>query len=135
MINAERLMMIGGIAAFALTLAWVRRRDLREKYSLLWLACAACLLVCGLFPELLMTAAHWCRLSYPAAVLFVAVTMAYFFAFGVTVALTRYHRRHTRLLQMVALLEHRLARLEAVARLRVHSDVSIAEPLGGRKAA
>jgi hypothetical protein len=135
MINAERLMMVGGIAAFVLTLAWVRRRDLREKYSLLWIACAACLLICGLFPELLMKAAHWCRLSYPAAVLFVAVTMAYFFAFGVTVGLTRFHRRHTRLLQTVALLEHRLARLEAAGRLRIQSDVSLSGPFRSREAA
>jgi hypothetical protein len=135
MINAERLMMIGGIAAFVLTLAWVRRRELREKYSLLWLTCAGGLLVCGLFPTLLMTAAQWCRLSYPAAVLFVAVTLAYFFAFGVTVALTRYHRRHTRLLQTVALLEHRLTRLEAASRLRVHSEVSAAKAFPTRNAA
>jgi hypothetical protein len=135
MINAERLMLIGGIVAFVLTLAWVRRRDLREKYSLLWLAVAGCLLLCGLFPELLMTAAHWCRLSYPAAVLFVALTMGYCFAFSMTVALTRFHRRHTRLLQTVALLEHRLARLEAAGRLPVHSDVSVAAPFPTRKVA
>ncbi len=135
MINAERLMMLGGIAAFVLTLAWVRRRDLREKYSLLWIAFAGCLLVCGLFPQLLMTAAEWCRLSYPAAVLFVAVTMAYFFAFGVTVALTRYHRRHTRLLQMVALLEHRLARLEVEVDLPVRRGNPAAAPLPPREAA
>jgi len=135
MINAERLMMLGGIAAFVLTLAWVRRRDLREKYSLLWIAFAACLLVCGLFPELLMAAAHCCRLSYPATVLFVAVTMAYFFAFGMTVALTRYHRRHTRLLQTVALLEHRLARVEAIADLRVRHGTPMVAPFPPREAA
>jgi hypothetical protein len=111
--TAERLMMLGGVAAFVLTLIWVRSRDLREKYSLIWLGFASCLLVCGVFPEFIETAAEWCRLSYSAAVLFVAVTMAYFFAFGTTVALTRYHRRITRLLQTVALLEHRLAQLES----------------------
>jgi hypothetical protein len=121
--NAERLMMLGGIAAFALTLLWVRKRDLREKYSLLWLCCATCLLVCGLFPELIMTAAHWCKLSYSAAVLFVAVTMAYFFAFGTTVALTHCHRRITRLLQTTALLEHRLARLESTR--EIESDATV----------
>ena len=113
--NAERLMLIGGVTAFALTLARVRRRDLRETYSLLWLGCAACLLACGLFPGVIMRAAEWCKLSYPAAVLFVAVTMAYLFAFGTTVALTRSDRRTTRLIQTVALLEHRLAQLEAEA--------------------
>ena len=30
--NAELLMLIGGIVAFVLTLHWVRNRELREKY-------------------------------------------------------------------------------------------------------
>ncbi len=125
--TAELLMMVGGVAAFVLTLAWVRRRDLREKYSLLWTACAAGLLVCGLFPGILETAAERCHLSYPAAVLFVAVTVVYVFAFGITVALTRYHRRTTRLVQTVALLEHRLAGVEAACGLAVTAQPRAAE--------
>ena len=33
MINAEFLMLIGGIGAFLMTLYWVRVRELRERYA------------------------------------------------------------------------------------------------------
>lgn len=112
--SAELLMQAGGISAFLLTLYWVRSRDLREKYAVLWMLVASVLLVCGLFPEALMAVARFAHLSYAAAVLFVALTVIYTFAFAVSVSLTHEHRRNVRLTQEVALLEHRVRQLEAV---------------------
>ena len=40
MITAERLMLVGGVAVFLLTISWVRTRELREKYGLMWLGAA-----------------------------------------------------------------------------------------------
>jgi hypothetical protein len=113
--NAETLMTTGGVLAFVITLYWVRRRELREKYAVGWVALASLLLVVGLFPDLLMMFADRAHLSYPAAVLFVALTLIYLFAFAVSVALTTQYRRNVRLTQEVALLEERLRRLEATA--------------------
>ena len=110
--NAERLMLLGGLAAFALTVSWVRRRSLREKYAVTWLGVATLLLLCGLFPEGIERLAEGARLSYPAAVLFVALAAVYLFAFGVSVSLSRMHRRNILLTQELALLEERLRRLE-----------------------
>ena len=110
--NAELFMLIGGVFSFVLTLHWVRSRDLREKYAVGWLGLAVILLFCGLFPRLLMSMADASRLSYPAAVLFVALTFVYGFSFSVSVSMTRQHRTTNRLLQKVALLEERLARVE-----------------------
>jgi hypothetical protein len=112
MINAETLMLIGGCAAFVLTIYWVRSRDLREKYAIVWMAVAGLLLLCGLFPGLLMGLATASRLSYPAAVLFIALGVMYVFSFTVSVSLTRQHRQNVRLTQELALLESRLRRLE-----------------------
>ena len=38
MINAEFLMLLGGVGAFVMTLYWVRVRELRERYAIGWLA-------------------------------------------------------------------------------------------------
>lgn len=110
--SAEMLMLVGGILSFLLTLHWVRSRSLREKYAVSWLAVAFLLLLCGLFPRILMAWAETYHLSYPAAVLFVALAVIYSFAFSVSVSLTRHYRHNTRLTQEIAILEHRVRTLE-----------------------
>jgi hypothetical protein len=110
--NAELLMLIGGVGAFVLTIYWVRNRTLREKYAVGWIAVATLLLLLGLFPGIIMTFADASRLSYPSAVLFIALAMIYAYAFFASVSLSRQYRRSARLAQELALLEHRLRRLE-----------------------
>ena len=112
MINAEFLMLLGGVGAFVMTLYWVRVRELRERYAIGWLAVATLMLLTGLFPEVLMKIAREARLSYPALVLFVALGLIYMNSFFVSVALTRHYRWNVRLTQQMALLEERLRRLE-----------------------
>ena len=111
--SAERLMLLGGIAAFLLTVYWVRSRQLRERYAIGWLLVATLLLLCGIVPGLIMVGAEAAHLSYPSAVFFIALAAMYFFSFFVTVSLTRQHRRNMRLLQETALLKQRLQALEA----------------------
>ena len=110
--NAPTLMLVGGIVAFLVTVHWVRSRDLRERYAIGWLTLAALLLICGLFPGLIMHGAKYAHLSYASAVLFVSLTAIYCFALFVSVALTHQHRRNVRLLQEVAILNQRLRVLE-----------------------
>jgi Uncharacterized conserved protein (DUF2304) len=112
MINAEFLMLLGGIGAFVMTLYWVRVRELRERYAIAWLAVATLLLFTGLFPDALKGIAEWAHLSYPALVLFVALGLIYLNSFFVSVSLTRHYRWNVRLTQQLALLEERLRRLE-----------------------
>jgi len=111
--NAELLMLLGGVTAFCLTIYWVRSRELREKYALLWILAAVVLLLVGLFPDVLKRLAEACHLSYPAAVLLIALAAIYVFSFTVSVSLSHQYRRNVRLTQELALLKHRLARLEA----------------------
>jgi hypothetical protein len=113
MMTAERLMLIGGIASFVLTLSWVRNRDLREKYAVGWMALAFFLLLLGLFPELIMKFAESARLGYASAVLFLSLGIIYMFSFFLSVALTRQYRTQVRLTQEVAILEEKLRQLEA----------------------
>ena len=111
--TAESLMLVGGVSAFALTIHWVRNRDLRERYAIGWLAVATLLLLCGLFPQIVIRMADAAHLTYAAAVLFAALTIIYAFSFFVSVALTHNHRRTVRLLQELAILRNRLETLEA----------------------
>jgi len=106
--TAETLMLIGGLAAFVLTAYWVRSRELRERYAVGWMFVATGLLVCGIFPQIIMGFANSTRLSYPAAVLFIALTAMYIFCFLMTVAMTRQHRCTVRLLQETAILKTQL---------------------------
>jgi hypothetical protein len=110
--NAEFMMLLGGTSAFILNISWVRARELREKYALGWILMASALLVCGLYPRLIMVFAEAARLGYSSAVLWVALTAIYGYSFAVSVALSRLHRRSIRLMQEMALLEQRLRRLE-----------------------
>jgi len=111
-VNAELLMLLGGLCAFVLTVYWVRSRDLREKYAVLWLVAASLLLLCGLFPGVIMGFAGAAHLSYAAAVLFVSLAAIYIFSFAVSVALSRQYWRNIRLTQEIALLERRLRTME-----------------------
>jgi len=115
MLTAERLMLLGGVAAFLLTVYWVRSRRLRERYAIGWMFLATVLLICGVFPSIIMRFAETAKLAYPSAVLFVSLGAIYSFSFFVTVSLTRQHHQSTRLLQEIALLKHRLAELETAA--------------------
>jgi hypothetical protein len=77
---------------------------------------ATVLLICGIFPGIIMHLAEFARLSYPSAVLFISLGAMYCFSFFVTVSLTRQHRRNVRLLQELALLKGRLEELERPGR-------------------
>ncbi len=110
--NAETLMLIGGVAAFFLTLYWVRSRALREKYAVLWICVAFVPLLCGVFPDLIKTIARSSGLAYPSAVLFISLAAIYVFSFSVSVSLTRQYRSNIRLTQELALMEQRVRALE-----------------------
>src|SRR6516164_9201826 len=104
--TAELLMLIGGVSAFLLTVYWVRSHDLLEKYAVAWIGVAVLLLFCGLFPRLIESLADASRLSYPAAVLFVALAVMYIYSFSISISLTRQYRNTVRLTQAVGILEH-----------------------------
>ncbi len=110
-LNAESMMLIGSAIAFLVTLKWVRSREMREKYAVLWLAVGTLLLFCGLFPKTLMRFADQAQLSYPSAVLFVALAIIYMFSLSVSLSLSRQHRITTRLLQEIAILKYDLEKL------------------------
>ncbi len=121
--NAPTLMLVGGVVAFLVTIHWVRNRDMRERYAIGWLFMAAILLLCGLFPSVIMRWAHFAHLSYSSAVLVVSLTAIYCFSLFVSVALTHQYRRNVRLMQELAILSQRLERLHNAAKANPADEV------------
>ncbi|WP_459557651.1 DUF2304 domain-containing protein [Lacunimicrobium album] len=113
--NAETMMLIGSAIAFLTTLRWVRSREMREKYAVMWLLVGGLLLFCGLFPQVIMRFADQAQLSYPSAVLFIALAIIYLFSLSVSLSLSRQHRISTRLLQEIAILKYDLEQLRAAS--------------------
>jgi hypothetical protein len=125
--NAEMMMFVGGVGAFVLTVYWVWSRALRERYASGWLLMAFVLLVCGMFPSLIMRIADAARLSYPSAVLFISLAAIYFFSFFVTVSLTRQYRRNVRVMQETAILKERVEELERLAAAGTPSQMTVGQ--------
>ena len=112
MIRAEDIMFYSGIAAVLTVLYWVRKRELREKFALGWLAVGFTLLICGISPTILMETAHRLTMSYAALVAFITAGALFLFAFFATVSISRQYRRNIRLTQEIALLKERVDRIE-----------------------
>lgn len=71
-IKPHLLMSVLSIASLVFILRLVRRRQLRAKYSLMWLPLGAVFVVLGVAPGLLDWAAGAVGIYYPPAMLFLA---------------------------------------------------------------
>lgn len=111
-LRAEHYIMTGGISAFLFAFYWVRRRELRVKYALTWLGIGSFLLISGLFPSIIMDTANRLNFSYAGFVSFVTAALLFFFAFSVSISLSRQYRRNIRLTQEIAMIEQRIGLLE-----------------------
>ncbi|MFO7694842.1 MAG: DUF2304 domain-containing protein [Vicinamibacterales bacterium] len=91
----------------------VRRRKLTEEYSIIWILCAAALLVLSLWRDILHVTARWLGVYYPPAVLllvlifFVFVASLYF-----SVVISGQRRQIENLVEEIALLDQRLREAE-----------------------
>lgn len=110
--TAEIIMFVGSITYFLLTLYWVRKRVLREKYAVCWMVSSVFVLVLGVFPDIVKNLSEFCGLSYPAFILLLNLIVFYLFAFGVSIVNSKQHAKLVRLTQELGLLEERVAELE-----------------------
>src|SRR4029078_5193653 len=102
----------------------VRRAQLTEEYSFIWIACAIALLVLSLWRNLLDLAASALGVHYPPALLLLAVT---FFVVIVSlyfsVIVSRHRKQIERLVQEVALLDAEVRTLRDSSRAVTADDV------------
>jgi hypothetical protein len=115
--------MIVGLAASVLTLLLVlelvRRRRLREEYSLLWLATALVLIVLSLSRPLLDVLADLVGIFYPPSALFlVAMAFVLLILLHFSTVLTRLAQQNKETAQQIALLRWQLEQAQAVLAAR-----------------
>ena len=102
--------MIGSIGALLFILEMVRRRRLREEYSLLWLATGIVLLVLSVSRPLLDVLASAIGIFYPPSALFVvAVMFVLLILLHFSMVITRLTQENKQTAQQLAILRRELA--------------------------
>jgi len=105
--------LVAGIGTFIFVLELVRRRRLKEEYSLLWLATAVALIVLSLSRPILDTLASAVGIIYPPSALFlVAVIFVLFILLHFSVVLTRLTQENKENAQQLALLRWQIEQLQ-----------------------
>lgn len=100
------------VVLFGLVLELVRREYLKERYALLWLATSTAGLVIGVFPSLIVRFAEFFRFQMITTLFVVSFLYVLGIILAFSVIISRLSERNRRLAQEVALLGHRLDRLE-----------------------
>ena len=105
--------LVAGIGTFIFVLELVRRRRLKEEYSLLWLATAAALIILSLSRPTLDTLASAVGIIYPPSALFlVAVIFVLFILLHYSVVLTRLTQENKENAQQLALLRWQIEQMQ-----------------------
>ncbi len=105
--------LVAGIGAFIFVLELVRRRRLKEEYSLLWLATAVVLIILSLSRPLLDTLASAVGIIYPPSALFlVAMIFVLFILLHYSIVLTRLTQENKENAQQLALLRWQMEQMQ-----------------------
>ena len=100
------------VLALLVVLELVRRRRLREEYSLLWLATAVVMLVVGVWRELLYSLSAAVGIHYPPNLLFLlAALFLLFIQLYLSTVITKLTQENKEIAQQVALLRYEVERL------------------------
>ncbi len=100
------------VALFALVIELVRREYLKERYALLWLGTSAVGLIIGIFPGLIVRFADVVHFQLITTLFVVSFLYVLGIVLGFTVIISKLAERNRRLAQDVALLAHRVQRIE-----------------------
>lgn len=100
------------VVLFAMVLELVRREYLKERYALLWLGTSTAGLVIGVFPGLIARFAGVFHFQMITTLFVVSFLYVLGIVLSFTVIISRLSERNRRLAQDVALLAHRVQRME-----------------------
>jgi hypothetical protein len=126
MIDRSIIFAIGAsVIALLVILELVRRRRLREEYSLLWLGTAIVMLVVGVWRDLLHGLATTVGIVYPPNLLFLmAALFLLFIQLYFSTVITKLTQENKEIAQQVALLRYEVETLrsEQTERDNQHTD-------------
>jgi hypothetical protein len=138
----QAVAIIGSAGLLIFVLEMVRRRRLLERYALVWLFCAAVLLVLAIWRDGLERLANSVGIAYPPnALFFIAFAFVLILLLHFSAAVSRLADQSKVLAQRLALLEERLREYErdappggAVHRETATDDDPAIEPVGAPRA-
>ena len=104
---------IGSLLLLGFIVDLLRKRKLREEYSLLWLFGGVCFLVLSVFRDLLTQLSFAVGIAYPPAALFLVLIMgAYLMLLHFSMVFSRLADKTKRMAQEIALLRLELERVK-----------------------
>lgn len=93
----------------ATILYFIRNQKLKEQYALLWLTLSAMMMILSLCPSILDNLADWIRIDYAPSLLYLlSVIGILFILLHLTMAVSSLTQRHVKLIQTLALHEHKI---------------------------
>jgi hypothetical protein len=106
-VNRVTLIALCASAGFLLyILEMVRRRKLREEYSILWLAGSVAILVLSLKQDWLISIAHGVGIAYPPSFLFlVGILFIILILIHFSIAISKLHQMNKKMAQEIALMK------------------------------
>ena len=103
---------LAGIAILLFVLNLVRKKKIREQYSLLWIIAAVVLVLLALFSPTVDRLAHMVGIYYPPAFLFlVAILMILVLQFHFSTVISNLREQNKALIQDVGILEAEVRKL------------------------
>ena len=116
---------IGSIGVMLLVFQLIRRRKLREEYALLWFGAGILLIGASLWRNGLEIAARLAGIAYAPSLLYLAaIAVGIVIAIHYSISLSRLADQNKRLAQEVAMLQHRLRRIERRGAADRHDEIA-----------
>jgi hypothetical protein len=110
-VNVYLLSALFCFAFLFMTVELIRRRRLQEQYALLWLLLGCVMTGFSLFPQLLERLSRAAHIAYAPSLLFlIGLLCSLVLILHLTIVISSLHRRVTRLIQELALLQERQRR-------------------------
>ncbi|MFN3428422.1 MAG: DUF2304 domain-containing protein [Candidatus Sericytochromatia bacterium] len=114
LVRIQVISIIGSLALLAFIVDLLRKRRLREEYSILWLLGGVCFLVLAVFRDLLTQVSFAVGVAYPPAALFLMLIMgAYLMLLHFSMVFSRLADKTKLMAQEIALLRLELDRVRA----------------------
>ncbi|GAB6929504.1 hypothetical protein JCM10914A_34870 [Paenibacillus sp. JCM 10914] len=106
MMNIYVLSILFSLAFLLIILELVRRRKLKEQYSLLWILMGVLLLIISMNVSLVEQLADWLRIEYAPALLFLfGLLFCFVFILHLTIVITKLSQQVLRLTQEITILK------------------------------
>ncbi len=111
--RTQLIILLIGIAMLLFVLQMVRRKQIREQYSLLWIIGAVAIIVSSVFIRYVEKISHLVGVYYPPAFLFLlAILLMFVLQFHVSVVISALREQNRSLTQDVGLLAQQVHELK-----------------------